>query len=359
MRKIFLTTTILFIASSALAFSGLVGGGSGSGSKSATYTGGVNAIGVHFNGRKSSSQPQEAEETCPVDKKCGTGCCQGDNVCHQNESGEYECCNEDLSHCCPTNQGVYQTYYSDNLGNSYPMNTCCNGSLYCSSRNTNGECTSDYNHCCENGKVYKYGSFPYGDAYQCCYDTLYKGIGINGTDLCCHEGEDKTCAEYDSNNNCLMYVCCPSGYKGYCARWDNDGNCAYTSCYTGRLYCREHDSEGNCTNMSYCAENGIVSCVAEYENGICRKSQCCDVGETAYCWQRDEEGYCPDPSCCSGTVTLGIGVNGADKCCDEGETGYCYSRDSEGNCTGAACCSGTVSKGTGTNGADQCINQYT
>ena len=60
MKKVFLLGTMLGVASAALAFGGMFNHGS----KSTTYKGGVNAIGVHFGGEKSPDSKGDATEVC-------------------------------------------------------------------------------------------------------------------------------------------------------------------------------------------------------------------------------------------------------------------------------------------------------
>ena len=109
MRKLFLLGTMLGVACTALAFGGVLGGGH----KSTTYKGGVDAIGVHFGGEKSTdAQPEEicldgivkskwgncnicengnlyvpyAEEPCNVDTDMNKTPCSSDGDC------ETACC---------------------------------------------------------------------------------------------------------------------------------------------------------------------------------------------------------------------------------------------------------------------------
>ena len=194
MKKVFLLGTMLGVATTAFAFGGVFNHGS----KSSTYKGGVDAIGVHFGGETSDSQTEE--ETCSADKKCGDGCCQGDNVCQQNESGEYQCCNEFYNECCSVGQTATHMQ-------GPPLFECCTGTPYCPTRDADGNCVRDYNYCCENGEVYMYGRFSYGDGYGCCSGKVYKGEGGYGADQCCFDGEEPYCSVYDSDGNCTYASC--------------------------------------------------------------------------------------------------------------------------------------------------------
>ena len=192
MRKIFLLTTLL-VTTSALAFSGLVGGIAG-GHKSKNYSGGADAIGVHFNGKSADSG--EAEEAgCPSEKQCGDYCCQGDTVCNKDTN---ECCSEELNHCCPANQSIYKQPWG--------APDCCDGVIYCGLTDVVGECISP-NQCCPNGRTlhgplerdngekeywccpngqnpYCFHKFSYGCSYSCCNGTVSPGTGTDGADEC-------------------------------------------------------------------------------------------------------------------------------------------------------------------------------
>ena len=246
MRKLFLLGTMLGVASAALAFGGVFGGG-GHGSKSTTYKGGVDAIGVHFGGEKKGSISPKPEEhncseqgtwntetskcacdfgytgtdcscaapyvfnestntcECPDEKQCGEVCCGGDNVCHQDtETGEFQCCNPTYNECCPANQTATRSY-----GPPYVVFECCTGVAYCWRVGPDGECLDDYYYCCANGEPFKMGHFSYGDAYTCCPGTLYKGAKSDGSDLCCYSKTEKSyCYNRDSSGKCTDTRCC-------------------------------------------------------------------------------------------------------------------------------------------------------
>ena len=255
MRKFLLFGTMLGVASAALAFGGMFNHGS----KSSTYKGGVDAIGVHFGGEKKTADTKPVTNTCGDGTPCGDGCCQLDNVCQQNESGEYQCCDKDLTTCCPVNQGVY-TYDDWSMG--YQIKTCCNGIIYCPTVGTDGNCATDYYHCCENGeKPYVASRLSYGDGYACCDGTTFEGVGFNGGDLCC-----------------------PKNSQPYCAY---------------------RDSEGNCETHYCCGNDQSVSCAWKDSNGVCRNSTCCEQGQKAYCANIGPYDSCSGPvaQCCDGEVS--------------------------------------------------------
>ena len=279
MRKILLLGTI-FVATSALAFSGVFGGGSGS-SKQATYSGGADAIGVHFNGKPADSQPEETEETCPPEKQCGDYCCQGDNVCNKETN---ECCSEALDYCCPANQGVYSTY------RGYWAGACCDGTIYIAGYDS----YNDYNYyyCCPTGnKVYTLTSES-GKIYE----------------LCCSGDKEPYCIGWDVNGECASYGCYnPVTQKVSCID-EVDGSCkrAMACDLEKTAYCGQRNSNGSCDYADCCS--GVPSCADEDGNGVCTKTVCCREGYTGYCSGRNERG-CYSITCCSGTVTRGEGTN--------------------------------------------------
>ncbi len=203
MKKVLLFGMAILVATSVLAF----GGGGGKSRKSSVYRGvGVDSIGVHFSGKDSDS-----EETCSDGVKCGKGCCYGDNVCSQNESGEYQCCNEELNFCCPAGESA-----SRQVGSWASM--CCTGTLFCFTRDADGNCVYNWSLCCPSGgKPYLSGRFSYGDNYTCCNGEVFEGKGLDGSDLCCTTpGTEPVCYKYDENNVCIGYICCPKDTTPYC-----------------------------------------------------------------------------------------------------------------------------------------------
>ena len=189
MRKILMFGTMLGVASAALAFGGMFNHGS----KSTTYKGGVDAIGVHFGGeKKTDSQP---EEICAADKKCGDGCCRGDNVCKQDpNSGEYQCCND--YKCCNTNEVAYKKpwAYECCQGNVYevilsghPYNICCpkNKQVACTGYRDE-ECIW-YSCCGENDTRYcksRHSGVCDPTGWECCSGTVTPGEGDFDSDIC-------------------------------------------------------------------------------------------------------------------------------------------------------------------------------
>ena len=341
MKKIFLLGTMLGVASAALAFGGVFGGG---GHKSTTYKGGVDAIGVHFGGEKKKAatedkevpviceDPQVLNEAtneceCPAEKQCGDYCCQGDNVCKQDpDSGELQCCSERLNYCCPNNQGVYSTYRAE----------CCSGKLYCTARDTDGNCIGEYQCCSAENKVfgplertngeqiykccesedliYCSSKHSYGCNWNCCSfgsaGVIYKGQGMDGADLCCFKDQAPVCSRWDEQNNCVRLFC------GDCS----EGETPYASSGRGGAYC--------------CPSDKVVS---SFHNGEHTYNMCCYPNETPYC--RAKYSYGCSEDCCSGSVYEGVGMDGADLCCTEGQEFSCAQFDGENKCLIGSCCS--------------------
>ncbi len=294
MKKVLLFGTAILVATSVFAF----GGGGGKSRKASVYRGtGIDSIGVHFNGKDDDS----GKETCSDGIKCGSGCCYGDNVCKQNESGEYQCCSEELNHCCPISGGAYRIF------RGYWETTCCAGKLFCSYKDAEDNCTSTSccptggkvygpyerddgtkEYLCCDGEPYINGKFSYGDQYMCCSNggKVYKEKGVDGADLCCYDGKKPVCAEYDDAGNCTVHICCAEGEKGYCAEYETNGE--------------------KCRGYGYAC--GKADCVTSFfiQQNYYYQAACCSEGETPYCVSR-YEGCCGGASwrCCPGTVTPG------------------------------------------------------
>ena len=324
MRKLFLLGTMLGVAGTALAFGGVFNHGS----KSSTYKGGVDAIGVHFGGEKKTADSQASEISCNDGTVCGEGCCYNDNICKQTSSGEYQCCNEELDWCCDVNEKVHVAYGG--------VPGCCAGEVYCPSVSSDGVCETSYLGCCT-GEIYVSWLAPWGSTqYGCCPGA--RAI-IDGSIVCCSEadetpfctsrdstgncmnrscfGKDKilSCLEKDDNDECLIGGGCPKNTIHYLRHW---GDGYESSCCAGTLYCSLVDPDGEC--------------VYEYP-----KRECCEDGEV-YILGRFSYGDLYN--CCHNKVFRGVGVDGADVCCwgDENYIPYCERYDSDGNCTRTSCC---------------------
>ena len=310
MKKIFLLGTMLGVASAALAFGGMFNHGS----KSTTYKGGVDAIGVHFGGEKKTSDSQPEEPTCPAEKQCGDYCCQGDNVCKQ-ETGE--CCSEELNYCCPSGQ----TPYCSNT-DCQPQPWCCSGKVYCEVPRTDGSCAQSS--CCnETGKEVVCNQLFGFDACSCCPQGQKAYLHFLGYYTTCCVGE-VYCSEYNENGNCIAQTCCPEGAIGYF-----DGDC----CLAGNMAIEDVD----------------------------KNTHCCPAGSPGYSW---DDGCCEagqkilDGHCCPADST---GWGGEEGCCESG-TQPTEDPDGETHCCPTAffdednweCCpEGT----TGINDDGECINE--
>ena len=129
MRKLFLLGTMLGVASAALAFGGMFNHGS----KSTTYKGGVDAIGVHFGGEKSTDSP--VLEPCPEGLE-------------HNSDGSCTVC---------ANGNVYLSYNDDPCGTETPMNqTPCESDDDCFQLDADFpivNCCDITNHTCKAARV--------------------------------------------------------------------------------------------------------------------------------------------------------------------------------------------------------------
>ena len=296
MRKILLLGTI-FVATSALAFSGLVGGISG-GPKSKSYSGGADAIGVHFNGKPTDSG--EAENTdehgCPEHSTYSEQydqcfCEDGYYMFNQKCQPTYTTCTEQGGYWCIN--GEYSTCEKDEAA-CYAL---CPEDKKC-----NGTCCTYANTCHHEG-----------DVYQCCNDE--KGE-------CCDAGES---AGYGIES-CLSLgaVCAPCGYG---QPYSCDNFVIYKGFYSterdhfaykgNNERCYRFDELGNCTQLGNMPIENPLACYWKDSNGHCRVfTTKCPEGQLPYCggpWKGvDEEGI-PDCAggpgyfCCSGEVTYGEG----------------------------------------------------
>ena len=282
MKKILMFGTMLSVASAALAFGGVFGGG---GHKSTTYKGGVDAIGVHFGGEKktSDSQPEEEEETCPPEKQCGDYCCQGDNVCNTG-SGEPQCCG-------------YLDY------------------IY---------------HCCNSGSnPWCHQHFSYGcGVTDCCEGIVYKNVGMDNSDLCCTENTTLSCAQHDNDNTCLIGNCCAGNATSTCTEYNTTGKCILSQC------CNTVENEQRCCDAGFafvtykegdyvetgCCTQTVIRLDGSEEDGWYSQA-CCPEGSTTI----DMNG-----NCCGQEGTFLLEREGESYCCPTGATTV----DSDGNCCG-------------------------
>ena len=177
------------MSNSALAFGGMFSHGS----KSTTYKGGVDAIGVHFGGNTADTPPScpehstwsnetlkcecdawyvmneerhQCEETCAANRQCGDTCCGAGNICVDGN----KCCNQNNpeDECCDIagSQG-----FADAAGE------CCisgcvllhmdGGDTLCVSAPSDSSCEDDYI------------LLEYKHAYYCCPEGS-TGVNDNG-----------------------------------------------------------------------------------------------------------------------------------------------------------------------------------
>ena len=237
MRKILLFGTMLGVASAALAFGGMFSHGS----KSSTYKGGVDAIGVHFGGEKKEADSQEEIVSCP----------EGQTI-YTTDVGNV-CCPESAEPLC---------MYTDDSGKC-AMYTC----IYP---------WKSKPACAENETIY-------------CIFPSCNGPGPR----CCAENKTTICVQ-QADGVCLGSACCGTGEEAYCGEDRCYG--AGAQCCAGEIFCSRRDAEGNCTT-SNCCVNGTIFCLHEDENEICRFAACCPNGFTAVCTGYNDEGICNDWWC--------------------------------------------------------------
>jgi len=244
--------------------------------------------------------------------ECIIGAC-----CPEGQSAECAVRDEDgqciRAICCSDDQSAYFRY-----GDAQ----CCVGSVY-QPTPYNGICCADgYEPYCSSGNAYGcYG-------YDCCAGTLYRGIGSNYTDLCCKEDQALSCAEYDTNGNCVRGSCCPEGKVATCYASDSYNDCSATIC------CDEGQEGYYNRGYGKCCSDTVYKNVRDSGQDLC-----CKENEKPYCLGYNFSDYgCNEVGCCAGTLYEGIGEGGTDLCCAEGEELSCFAHDEDGNCTLGICC---------------------
>ena len=309
MRKIFLTTTILLTAGTALAFGGVFNHGS----KSTTYKGGVDAIGVHFGREKSG----EVSLNCPEHSEwsddenaclCESGWTMNNAVCMPKgpttcaANGFYWCassqvCVTDEAAClalCPSERLCGQTCCGEG-------NLCVNGNKCCYGGNADKCCNASES----TGWI---GDIADGHVWSegCCdlNSTPYLGYTEDeymiGTGCCPND------LQIFSNQD--IYSIYPEYYPQFCCAEGStdhnptDGGC----CEPGNIFLQIINSDGFCVDpddlkegtysawgediLIYQNEGHYFGCFPEVpiflidENG---RARCCPEGATTVteeCW---------------------------------------------------------------------------
>ena len=234
MRKLFLLGTMLGVAGTALAFGGMFSHGS----KSTTYKGGVDAIGVHYNGEGQAdiqtSCPEhsawsdeilkcecdtwyamneeihQCEESCPTERRCGTTCCGAGNMCVDGN----KCCDAGVyasmgivGECCNASESPgFGTYiFGTETGEPIAFEECCmNGAVPFIYGDIEPESGNFETGCCPAENII-YGT-------HCCPAT---STGWASEDGCCPEGTIVVETEGYGDH------CCPPGSTD----WNEDDEC--------------------------------------------------------------------------------------------------------------------------------------
>ena len=256
---------MLGVACTALAFGGIFNHGS----KSTTYKGGVDAIGVHFGGEKKTADSEPKEETCPPEKQCGETCCGAGNVCVDDN----KCCfgnsaddyNEEL--CCDVSES---TGYAWTDGWHDKVNSCCPNNRSLTSFLTPMENLSV---CCSENEY----------AFISWYDPngIFDGAHVAGA--CCAKDHVVVISDGSKEGAWYLQECCPAGSTG----WGNSPE----------------------TKESGCCEAGTIPVEDEGGDGL----YCCPEGSTVY----------DNNQCCGQDGTSFVeDVDGDSHCCPEGSMGY-------------------------------------
>ena len=340
MRKFLLLGTV-FMATTAFAFGGIFGGG---GNSSSRKTAGVDAIGVHVNGkgtkpnidvRTCDSETEELvgsecckktliytdndttkccslegyavqdgkckkqcgwgwtlnEESneceCPEERQCGETCCGTGNICEEDENGKKWCCHEkrgdwagDESWCCDP---------SASTGYSSDDESCCDSGSVAFKRDEAGETS-----CCASGNEPLYG----GSSGFCCpnnsvllFDEVYE-----------------------------QYRCCPANTVGI-----GGGEC----CQAGTSIARNADGE------PFCCSNGSLfygrhypadyeQCCPTVATSVNEYNECCGLDIPTYENPEDSQTHC-----CAGSLISYDYMDEDDHyqgqhCCPEGATDFTF-----------------------------------
>ena len=204
MKKILMFGTMLGVASAALAFGGVFNHGS----KSSTYKGGVDAIGVHFGGEKKTADITADTPSCPEHSEWNGSACECNLGWTLNESDECTCpeerqcgdtCCGEHNICVDGNKCCYGDKYEDEDGYWHDNWRCCDASV------SSGYSTEEES-CCAEGTYPSYN--PHFDQTYCC-PANSPGWG-SWREECC------------APNTVLLYVtegdhtvCCPEGSTGF------------------------------------------------------------------------------------------------------------------------------------------------
>ena len=296
MRKFLLLGTMLGVAGTALAFGGVFSHGS----KSSTYKGGVNAIGVHIGGEGSANITTNCpEHSSKSDDSpecmCESGYEMTDSACKPIWPST---CAANNLYWCPNSQTCVENKNAC-LALCPEDRLCANGTTCCGQGNT---CV-DGNKCCRFDAD--------GEATHCC--SADNSTGTSGW------GED----------------CCSGDNTSY--GYEFDGILSYNRC------CPNNQLLINLGNISTCCAEGEIGYIVNYNNDGAATGACCN-GTVHIAWE-DEDGY--EQFCCpkgNSLMEMPIGLpenRELQTICCSGEKIYCDESDIENNqpvCYWYACC---------------------
>ena len=272
MRKILMFGTMLSVATTALAFGGVFNHGS----KSTTYKGGVDSIGVHFGGKEKANiktDCPEHSEWSGTECVCESGWQMVDTECSPigkakcDEQGMYWCvesqsCVADAAACldlCPQSRkcGEGENQICCSEGQTCDDGQCCDAEGNCCTEGRlpicNGwfdfwdwECYADIA-CCPVGKFLDktdYG-FPISNK-ECCGEDSVPYVGYYGLD----EMIEQYCCEKEKKLTTFGHVsaCCDENEVPYCTGTTEDGTCHDAACCSSE---NAQNAEGVCMSLSW------------------------------------------------------------------------------------------------------------
>ena len=300
--------------------------------------------------------------SCPQARMCGETCCAEGHTCQNGM-----CCDED-GNCCPSGSVGYNAWeqqccpkntymvasidYATGYGSGYSFPKCCPS-------DSPGYAPLSFKCCDIDEKLMGWWCCPMDTdevslSTGCCTPDKTK-IYLDDLLVCCNEGQDAYCTQYDMDGKCISGaccsgsvtkgvgiggrdICCPRNQYGYCGMRDPNGECLNWSGVGEQCCTVEPQTLGK--DSVCCAEGTTLSCVhTDEDDGECDVAACCVEGQTPYCEQQFSYGC--DGACCSGIVHKGVGRDGADVCCNDDQELSCAEYDeATGECLRGACCSG-------------------
>ena len=143
--------------------------------------------------------------------------------------------------------------------------------------------------------------------------------GYHGVLCKCSIQEQEYCSQRNDLGECIETSCCAGGVITNVTKPDI---CRVCPKNIPSVFCLFRNEAGNCSVPS-CGYDGVdckEACFSRYDSGVCQVSTCCEDNTEAFLASGNVSSM-GIGGCCAGTVTKGIGEDGADVCCPLGYTG--------------------------------------